>query len=400
MEANLKEHTGFMLYDPSKGKVLADYKSDRYFTPASNTKIFTMFTALNVLGDSIPGLYFRESGDSLIFWGTGDPSFLYENVTGSNKVFDFLAKSEKELYFSTSNYDDEHFGPGWAWGDYKYYYQVERSPMPVFGNYFYVSKEKGAQTLQITNRVFKNYFWMSDSVRGATPVIRDYGSNFTDYFPQEENAEFTRLVPFRYSSVLTAQLLADTLQRRVKYMDIPFKNYETLYSVHIDSLLSVLMHTSDNFIAEQLLLTSAGVVSDTLNSHIGIKYAKENLFKGFPDELLWYDGSGLSRYNQFTPRTIVKVWDEMLKKVGPERLYPLLATGGYNGTIKNWYAGEKPYIFAKTGSLKNNHSLSGYLITDKGHTLIFSFMNSHFPGSSNDTKVVMQKILKMIKERY
>ena len=78
----------------------------------------------------------------------------------------------------------------------------------------------------------------------------------------------------------------------------------------------------------------------------------------------------------------------------------IFSTGGVSGTIKNWYAAEQPYVFAKTGTLKHNHSLSGYLKTNSGKTLIFSFMNNHYPFSSTQVKTEMQSLLEDIRENY
>src|SRR5687768_8376517 len=133
-EEMFQDHTGFYLYDPDQDKTLFDFNGSRYFTPASNTKIFTFYAALKILGDSVPALEYVHRNDSLIFWGTGDPSFLYKEVFYDSTVYDFLSENEDELYFSSANFYTPHFGEGWAWDDYNSGYSAERSAFPVYGN--------------------------------------------------------------------------------------------------------------------------------------------------------------------------------------------------------------------------------------------------------------------------
>ena len=167
-----------------------------------------------------------------------------------------------------------------------------------------------------------------------------------------------------------------------------------------DSLYQEMMQESDNFIAEQLLLVCADKVSDTLKSEIAIDYVKKKFLFDLPDEPIWMDGSGLSRYNLFTPRSIVRLWEKIYALVPRERLFGLLAVGGESGTIKNYHKAEKPYVFAKTGSLSNNHCLSGYLVTKTGRTFIFSWMNNNFAAPTKDVRIRMETVLKKIYESY
>ncbi|XHR94218.1 D-alanyl-D-alanine carboxypeptidase [Mucilaginibacter sp. UC70_90] len=91
--------TGFALYDLDEHKMIYELNADKYFTPASNTKLFTFYTCLKMLGDSIPALRYQTRGDSLIFWGTGDPSFLHSDLKGINGL-NFLKNSSKHLLFA------------------------------------------------------------------------------------------------------------------------------------------------------------------------------------------------------------------------------------------------------------------------------------------------------------
>jgi serine-type D-Ala-D-Ala carboxypeptidase/endopeptidase (penicillin-binding protein 4) len=397
-DERFKDHTGFVLYDLDRNKTVYEYQAANYFTPASNTKIFTLFSCLTILSDSIPALKYVETEDSLIFWGTGDPSFLYKEVYDNSRVYSFLQSATVPLYFSNGNFSTTHFGPGWAWDDYNDYYSPERSPFPIYGNM--ISVHSFGNKVTVYPSYFKNYV-QQDSDAKKSKVIRRLENNEFTFYAGPQQKEFEANVPFKVNPELTSNLLADTLDKMVRHIEQPFrKNAKTLYSVPVDSLYKLMMQESDNFIAEQLLLVCSQAVSDTLQPDIAIRYIKENFLRDLVDEPQWVDGSGLSRYNLFTPRTIVEVWKKIYRLIPRDRLFAILATGGRSGTIKNWYKGDQPYIFGKTGSLSNNHCLSGYLVAKSGRTFIFSFMNNNFASPVNEIKINMENILKSIYENY
>ncbi len=397
-ETKFQDHTGFVIIDPERSKTIFEYQADRYFTPASNTKILTLFTAFTVLGDSLPGLRYTIKQDSLIFWGTGDPSFLNHLCYSNDRVYQFLKNSPMPIYFSPSNSFMSHFGPGWAWSDYDENYSQERSVFPMYGNSF--------QVLPLPDQIlavppfFRKFLSVGDRRRNAD-VDRDIASNDFVLHPGSNGRFVDMLVPFKTSPQLVVDLLKDTLRRDVGLVRKPIDHQaRTLFSVPADSVYKVMMQESDNHMAEQLLLMCAGVLSDSLMPEIAIRYMKKNHFSDLEDAPNWRDGSGLSRYNLFTPRFVAGVWGKLYERVPRERLFPLLATGGRSGTIKRLFAGKEPYVFAKTGTLSNNHSLSGFLVTKKGKTLIFSFMNANYVASVSSIRTNMQRILDLFYEHY
>lgn len=396
-ERTFQDHTGFALYDPAEKRKIYEYNANKYFTPASNTKIFTLYASLKILGDSIPALKYEIKNDTLYFWGTGDPSFLYHNIFDNGRTFAFLKSWNKILCFSTSNFQTTNFGPGWAWDDYNDYYSAERSPFPIYGNVF--TANYNGKDLSIQPAYFTKY--ISFGQKGLNPkVIRNINDNNFKFYPSMSGS-LEADIPFKVDPLITTELMRDTLRKYVQHVSKPIPPAaRTLYGIPSDSLYRVMMQDSDNFIAEQLLLLCASVLSDTLQPELAIRHAQDNFLKDLPDKPVWVDGSGLSRYNLFTPRSLVRLWEKIYELVPRDRLFSLLAVGGKSGTIQNWYKSDRPYIFGKTGSLSNNHSLSGYLVTRKGKTLIFSFMNSNFTVPGSDVRRNMQTILNFIYETY
>ena len=58
-------HIGISIYDPAEKKYLFNYEGDKYFTPASNTKLITCYAAMKYLGDSLVGMRYKLDGDTL-----------------------------------------------------------------------------------------------------------------------------------------------------------------------------------------------------------------------------------------------------------------------------------------------------------------------------------------------
>lgn len=397
--------TGFALFDPATQKMIYQQNANRYFTPASNNKLFTFYTALVTLTDSLPGLQYVQHGDSLIFQGTGDPVFLY-SVFKQQPIYQFLSRQTDSLYFDPDNFDAKPLGPGWSWDDLNYYYAPERTPFPIYGNVarFKIRKITNfdLQVSDSSGEVIPRS--LRPDVRYASPdsqntdfVVRSLGKNQFTFYPRTDTSHFEVEVPFHYTPKIFVKMLADTLHKKVGLVHEIFPNDPvTVYGIPADTLYKHMLLPSDNFIAEHLLLMCSQVRFHRMSPGTIIRYMKSTYLKDLPDPVIWVDGSGLSRYNLETPRNMVAILQKINNIVPDSTLFQLLPVGGVSGTLKNWYKASTPYVFGKTGTLSNNHNLSGYLITKSGRKLIFSLMINHYVVSTTEVREAMQNLLEAV----
>ncbi|TWI97249.1 D-alanyl-D-alanine carboxypeptidase/D-alanyl-D-alanine-endopeptidase (penicillin-binding protein 4) [Mucilaginibacter frigoritolerans] len=395
--------TGFALYDLDNKKMVYAQNEDKYFTPASNTKLFTYYTCLKMLGDSIPALKYVIHGDSLIFWGTGDPSFLHSDLKGI-KAFNFLKNSHKKLFFAAGNYTGDIYGDGWAWNDYNDYYQAEINELPVEDNVALLYADKN-DSLQIQPAGLKKYLRLDSTYHPHSfRVRRDFVSNLFIYPVMPLPKKYRQEIPWKTSADLTVSLLQDTLKDTVRLITMPLTaDAQTLYDEKADTVYKHMLQPSDNFIAEQLLLVCSSTRFKTLNADSVISYSKAHFLNDLPDAPQWVDGSGLSRQNLFTPRSIITLLCKILDEVKSDSLvHSLMPTGGIVGTIKKAYKTDngQPFIWAKTGSLNNNYNQSGYFITRKGKRFAFSFMNNNFIQADSQVRDEMVKLITFLHDNY
>ena len=199
------QFTGFLVVNSQNKDTLLNFNGEKYFTPASNTKIFTLFTALELLPDSIPALKYIEQNDTLYVEGTGDPTLLHTYFE-NNKTLFFL-KGYDNIALSLNNFQEEKLGSGWAWDDYHYYYQPEMGSFPMYGN---VTTIHNSQNKTVIPSYFK------DSVVPINyRVNRELDQNLF-YFSstQKDTVE----IPFRTSNQLTKDLLGEALGKEGTYV--------------------------------------------------------------------------------------------------------------------------------------------------------------------------------------
>ncbi|GAB3850082.1 D-alanyl-D-alanine carboxypeptidase/D-alanyl-D-alanine-endopeptidase [Hymenobacter terrigena] len=402
------------------------YQEAKYFTPASNMKLFSFYTGLHLLGDSLPSLRYFSRNDTLFFQGTGDPTLLHGDVP-SRRAYNFLLhRPEKSLAYCAIACVAP-FGPSWTWDDYGYYFQPERTAFPIYGNTvrFYatppvpvrhggVAAVRPGLVPQSRVRVLPRFFaplvgpaapdLLTPGLDKDTHVIRALHENRFYVLPTTK--KWVDETPFVTSSGLMLRLLGDTLRRATTgavWRPRPgLDSIRTLNGLRVDSLYRRMLRVSDNFLAEQLLLMCSTKIGnhDSLSTGRVIRYARKNLLTDLPDPIFWVDGSGLSRLNLITPRTLTALLLKLHREVPERRLLSLLAAGGGQGTLrKRYHDASGPWVWGKTGTLSNNLNVCGYLRTKSGRLVAFTFMNNNHVVDSGDMRNEVERVLRQVRER-
>ncbi len=353
-----------------KDKKIVGVGTDKYMTPASNVKILTILGSI-YYGDSIPIINYKVYNDTLKISPTGYPLLWHPKY--SDKDLGKFLKKFKHIEYHISKIDLEKYGPGWAWDDYNNYYQAERSEMPIYGNVIQAVKKSNGD-IEITPNKYKIVFDFEQKKQ----IYRSETENIFSINPSLFKSGDTIYSPFKTSRKNTISLLENALGKKVEFKKEELKDYNVLNSDQVNYIYAAILKDSDNLISESIAANISFRLNDTISVDKGVK-----LIKRLSKQIELFDGSGLSRYNLVTPKSIIYSLHDVYNLIGFDRIKKIFP--------KNYIIQDKEdFVWGKTGTLKNNHNYSGYLITDKNRIYIFSIMINHF---TNDLSKIKEAIV-------
>ena len=114
------------------------------------------------------------------------------------------------------------------------------------------------------------------------------------------------------------------------------------------------------------------------------------------DYFLARDGSGLSRYDYLTPDALIGVLTYLwLNPLLAENFRSSLPVAGVSGSLAQRLKGTagEAHVWAKTGSMSQVRSLSGYVVTAEGEPLVFAFMVNGFRVPTREIDAAMDQAL-------
>jgi D-alanyl-D-alanine carboxypeptidase/D-alanyl-D-alanine-endopeptidase (penicillin-binding protein 4) len=141
-------------------------------------------------------------------------------------------------------------------------------------------------------------------------------------------------------------------------------------SPELTQLVRHMMIFSDNHFAEQFLRVLGPTAGGPANDATGLEMERRVLrAQGIPTPgLRVVDGSGLSDANRVAAITLARI-------LSKDDLYPLLARGGLDGTLKWYHFGQASgRVRAKSGHLSSVSSLAGYVNTRRHGRVVFAFL--------------------------
>ncbi|MGA9116360.1 MAG: D-alanyl-D-alanine carboxypeptidase/D-alanyl-D-alanine-endopeptidase [Bacteroidota bacterium] len=171
-----------------------------------------------------------------------------------------------------------------------------------------------------------------------------------------------------------------------------------VFSRSIDSVVAGMNKKSDNLAAENLLKYLDWALSGAPGStEGGVGHLRRMLGVMGADtsRLVLADGSGVSRYNLVSARTLTRVLRRVRENPKTrDRFLASLPLAGVDGTLRNRMKGTAAAgrVRAKTGTMAGVSALTGFVETADGEPLAFSILMQHYAAPAEVYRAVQDSI--------
>ncbi len=449
---------GIQVVNMRSGRVLYTKNADRNFVPASNVKLLTTAAVLEQLGPDYryqTNVYVDgpvENGTlegNLIVRGAGDPTVGgHEQRDDPTQVFRRWADSLRQrgithisgnVIGDDTRLDETPLGHGWSWSDISAAYSAEIGGLVFNENTvdFRVEGRSSGESAHVSWDPFQTDYVTVVNRSRTVPYRKEEDEEYqrimgtntihvqTQVHPNGvETESVTVSNPTLYFTHVLREVLVqegisidgtaadlEELSLTIGYDDEPVRRVASYRSAPLSDIVHTLNHESQNLYAEQLLRTLAveepPETDEDLppgSSELGVEAVRKTLARAEVDtsRIQLVDGSGLSRQNLVQPQTMIRVLQHMWLHRDPDvsaAFYDSLPRGGEDGTLEYRFRGRSPArdnVQAKTGTLSNVSSLSGYVTSDSGAPIAFSVFCNHHLADGDQVRSAQDVIVNTI----
>lgn len=437
---------GISIRSAADGKMIYEYNGDVRLRPASNMKLLTAAAALKVLGEDytfpteihIDGSVKKKTlAGNLYIKGKGDPTLM-------KKDFDNLAKEIRKhgitkikgnLIADDSHFDDVRYPLDLPWSDETTYYGAQISALTASPTTDYDSgsveilvttgsKEGDKPEIKITPqtnfvKIINEAVTVPKNEKKQLTIERKHAKNtitIKGKIPLKSKGikEWVGVwEPTSYALALFKQSLAEQgikVSGKIKTGTVPdtASLLTTHKSIPLSELLVPFMKLSNNIHAEVLVKEMGKVVLGEGSWEKGLEVLNSEMVKfGLnPKTMVIRDGSGVSHVNLIPANEISKLLFTVQKETWFSSYLNSLPVSGVpekmdGGSLRNRMKTEdvQGKVKAKTGTLTTVSSLSGYVITKNGQTLIFSIILNNLMDEEKGKKLE-DEFVKILANQY
>ncbi len=433
---------GVAIADPA-GRIVYERNGDRLFVPASNTKIVVSVAATMLL---TADYRFHTSvfgagavtdstlhGD-LVLYGRGDPSLSDRFYPGKLAIFEGLADSlrarginrvDGDVVGDASYFDSVTVHPSWESYDLSWWYAAPVSALafnentvgfritpsatgqppavamdPDLGPVKFANRARtvgvdAPRTIDFHRSPGGNDVWADGDVpQDARPWVENVSV---------QDGALWAAIAFRRA--LTNRGIAVSGVARATYDSTAYRAARAAGDITghdsppLSELLEPILQLSHNWYAEMLLKTLGRQLAGQGSWDSGLAVERRFLADSIgadTADIHLADGSGLSHWNLLTPRTFVELLRFVHSRPSGRAFVDALPVGGMTGTLRTRFRDRlEGRVHAKTGTIANTNTLSGFLDA-RGGTWTFSIQMNNDPAHSRDAQKRIDAIVEAL----
>ena len=436
-----RTHWGVLVVDAASGRELYRHDAARHYIPASNTKLVVTAVALGLLGPDYrytttvrAGALRADTAAVVVVRGSGDPTLSARFFGARHAALDSLAHAIRRqgvhaidtLIVDAGRFVDEHIHGAWEVGDLPWSYApptaafaVEEGTFPlVVAPGSYVGAPASAHvpgtaaqpvvarvttdTTGARTRLRIDYLERIDTVYvtgtiglGAPPDTSSLAVTRPAHFAATAFGEALGRAGVAVGAVVVATDSAES--RMLEARTTPVVEHA---SPPMSDIVAAILRPSQNWIAEQVLKTLGAEHGEGGGWAEGLAVERRYLIEEAGVDSMSFslsDASGLSAQNLLAPEAIVRLLAHARARPWADAYRSGMAQPGLEGsTLARRFPGLEGRLFAKTGTIANVNSLSGYVVADDGRELLFSILTNGSGRPSANVRAGIDRIVQAI----